>query len=352
MPTTTILEAIATTATTTLAATSKPTDAPPPPPHDGGHGECRLMGSFALVVQAALGGLALLSLVYKRWRERPQRPIKIWFFDASKQVFGSVLVHIANVFMSMLTSGRFNMKPKTVVVNALLARAEDYVPNPCSFYLLNLAIDTTIGIPILLLLLKIIHGLASYTSYGQPPESILSGYYGNPPNAIWWLKQSILYFFGLMGMKLCVLVIFLVLPWISKVGDWALGWTAGNEKVQIAFVMMIFPLIMNAMQYYIIDSFIKRKVDHDALPTEDSGHSRNPFSEDEDFEAELMTGFETESEDEAPKKPIAKRKSQEEYDPHRDGESQTIVGSSRSHQVYGSSKAASQSSITPRTADQ
>lgn len=113
----------------------------------GGDGECRLLGPFALFVQLGLGALALLSLVYKRWRERPQRPLKIWFFDVSKQVFGSVLVHIANVFMSMLTSGRFSitLEPTAVETATKLLRRDDapYVPNPCSFYLLNLAIDVS-----------------------------------------------------------------------------------------------------------------------------------------------------------------------------------------------------------------
>jgi hypothetical protein len=133
----TIASAVASAATST--STSRP-DA-------GEQGECRLLGPFALIVQLALGGLALMSLVYKRWRERPQRPLKIWFFDVSKQVFGSVLVHIANVFMSMLTSGRLSIKldPATVqTAQRLMARGDggdDYAPNPCSFYLLNLAID-------------------------------------------------------------------------------------------------------------------------------------------------------------------------------------------------------------------
>ena len=103
------------------------------------NGECRLLGPFALFIQAALGALALLSLVYKRWRERPQRPIKIWAFDASKQVIGSVLLHIANLLMSMLSSGQFTVK------------AGDYQANPCSFYLLNLAIDVSQCLYLLLL---------------------------------------------------------------------------------------------------------------------------------------------------------------------------------------------------------
>lgn len=154
------------------------------------------MGPFAILVQLTLGALALLSLVYKRWCERPQRPIKVWFFDASKQVFGSVLVHGANVFMSLLTSGkvtftvagaptgasggntRGQMAARAVeavavvaaagmgramgpgwgqmVVRRIVARVtgagadegsgedgDEYVPNPCSLYLLNLGIDVS-----------------------------------------------------------------------------------------------------------------------------------------------------------------------------------------------------------------
>lgn len=145
IPTVNILAAAA------AAATATATNVPDVGDNDDDYrGECRLMGSFALIVQAALGGLALLSLVYKRWRERPQRPVKIWFFDVSKQVFGSVLVHIANVFMSMLTSGRFSFEtadsPIGPMATMLLRRDDDdYSPNPCSFYLLNLGIDVSLA---------------------------------------------------------------------------------------------------------------------------------------------------------------------------------------------------------------
>ncbi|KAH0562514.1 hypothetical protein GP486_002798 [Trichoglossum hirsutum] len=250
-PTTTILAAVSATATA-IAASGKG-------PHGGGDedsGECKLLGPFALLVQAALGGLALLSLVWKRYRERPQRPLKVWAFDASKQVVGSILVHLANLFMSMLSAGQFTVQ--TVVTPGLAAKDEGkFQPNPCSFYLLNLAIDTTIGIPILIFLLRLITRAVALTSFGEPAESIQSGNYGHPPRASWWLKQSLLYFLGLLGMKLCVLFIFSVCPWISWVGDWALRWTEGDERVQVFFVMLLFPLIMNALQYYIIDSFIK-----------------------------------------------------------------------------------------------
>lgn len=94
------------------------------------NGECQLLGPFSILIQAALGGLALLSLVYKRYRERPQRPLKIWSFDVSKQVFGSVMLHLANLVLSMFSAGHFDIQ-------------QEYQPNPCSFYLLNLGIDVS-----------------------------------------------------------------------------------------------------------------------------------------------------------------------------------------------------------------
>jgi len=102
-------------------------------PQDDGNGECRLLGSFSLIIQAALGALALLSLVYKRWRERPQRPVKVWAFDVSKQVFGSAMLHLANLLMSMFSAGQFDI-------------TSTYKPNPCSFYLLNIGIDVSLSL--------------------------------------------------------------------------------------------------------------------------------------------------------------------------------------------------------------
>lgn len=141
-------------------------------------------------------------------------------------------------------------------------------------------------------------------------------------------------------MKICVLIIFLILPWISRVGDWALRWTEGNERVQIVFVMMLFPLIMNALQYYIIDSFIKLKeTDHERLPSEDED-GRDPFDDalvDSDDEASI-SGESNESVKLSSSRTFKKTQKgqgsgREEYDPDLDG--QTVIGSSRSHEDKG-----------------
>ena len=105
------------------------------------NGECRLLGPFALFVQGGLGLLALFSLVWKRWRERPRRPVKVWFFDASKQVVGSALLHLLNVVMSMLSSGDYELASKAKQVQDHAGRE----PNPCSWYLINIAVDVSVN---------------------------------------------------------------------------------------------------------------------------------------------------------------------------------------------------------------
>jgi hypothetical protein len=85
--------------------------------------------------------------------------------DASKQVIGSVLVHIANLLLSMLSSGTFTTEPvpSSLAVESIpklrlavrqvvgIAAGDDddsydqHHSNPCSFYLLNLGIDVCIA---------------------------------------------------------------------------------------------------------------------------------------------------------------------------------------------------------------
>lgn len=91
------------------------------------------------------------------------------------------------------------------------------------------------------------------------------------------MKQSLVYFVALLLMKLCVFFIFSLLPWIALVGDWALRWTEDREDLQIAFTMFVFPLIMNALQYYIIDSFIKDRTGEE----HESGGTNGEHDEDE-----------------------------------------------------------------------
>lgn len=107
--------------------------------------QCRLFGPFALFIQGGLGAAALLTLVFKRWRETPRRPLKIWSFDVSKQVIGSLLTHALNLLISEVSSSNAAAKAAEAAKAATFVQDDGArrSPNPCSFYLLNLAIDVS-----------------------------------------------------------------------------------------------------------------------------------------------------------------------------------------------------------------
>jgi hypothetical protein len=141
-------------------------------------------------------------------------------------------------------------------------------------------------------------------------------------------------------MKLCVLAIFAFLPWIAWVGDWALRWTEGNTALQITFVMFVFPLIMNALQYWIIDNFIKEKVgaDHqyEGVGADDEDESDDEWlerqqrrrergidgDEDEDVEAESVSPLKEAN-------PTAVPVRSSSYDPDLDGAGSGREGSKK-----------------------
>ena len=126
-------------------------------------------------------------------------------------------------------------------------------------------------------------------------------------------------------MKLCVFFIFQLLPWIAWVGDWALRWTEGSEALQILFVMFVFPLIMNALQYWIIDGFIKDPVGEGGRYEVAAGEESDEESDDEwlerrrqrredgeDSEGEDVVSGPTLKEANPTTVPVRSR----EYDPH------------------------------------
>lgn len=135
-------------------------------------------------------------------------------------------------------------------------------------------------------------------------------------------------------MKLCVFFIFQICPWIIRVGDWALRWTEGNETVQVFFVMLFFPVVMNALQYYIIDSFIKdqKPSGHEPIPSEnedsddidDDGRARRRGSVSSDGRGDSPEVTETSKDGSEIKVSSPDTKNDprklDEYDPAVDGE--------------------------------
>lgn len=199
-------------------------------------GSCRLLGPTALIVQGLMGILVILSLVYKRHREEPRRPWRIWLFDVSKQVVGQMFVHGVNVLIS-----------------GVISKLRDR--NACVFYFLNILVDTTVGVGIIYGCLHLFNHLFIEKLGWKGFES---GVYGDPPSINFWFRQAATYMTCLLIMKLLVVGLFVLVPGVFTIGQWLLSWThAGGEVLQVAFVMGIFPIAMNIIQFWLIDSIVK-----------------------------------------------------------------------------------------------
>ncbi|KAI9453474.1 vacuolar membrane protein-domain-containing protein [Lactarius psammicola] len=217
---------------------------PPPPPGDPGgvfddypvdRKSCQLLGPTALVVQGLMGVLVISSLLFKRHREKPMRPWRIWLFDVSKQVVGQMFVHGVNVFVSDVGSTRTS-------------------GNACVYYFLNILLDTTLGVYAIYITLFF---LTWYFTEKLKLKGLRSGQYGSPPSLIYWVRQLGIYVVSLTSMKLFVVAVVAFWDVLSDIAAWLLSWLGDGDTAQVIFTMGLFPIFMNIIQFWVIDSIIK-----------------------------------------------------------------------------------------------
>lgn len=192
-----------------------------------------LRARHAQVVQGLLGVLVVLSLVYKRQRESPKRKWRIWLFDVSKQVVGQIIVHVTNVFLAALVGD----------VSAA---------NPCAQYFLHVLLDTTVGVAILYAFLRLFTYVLA-RRFGL--KGFETGQYGTPPSLFYWSRQAAVYIVALLSMKIIVLTIVALASFLSVAAEWLLSWLSGS--LQVVLVMGIFPIVMNVLQFWIVDTILK-----------------------------------------------------------------------------------------------
>ncbi|KAJ2398733.1 hypothetical protein GGI23_003071 [Coemansia sp. RSA 2559] len=238
--------------------------------------DCKLVGAFSLFVQILVGTLGFSTLMIKRYFERPQRTWKVWAFDVSKQMISGALMHMANLLVSALR-GSHNGKT-------------DEATNPCSWYVLNLTMDCTVGILFVAMYLRMYERLAMYAGV----KELESGDYGTPPSWRRWLKQASVFCASMVSMKLSVVTLIALFPALVVVGDLVLKpvQMTASPRLQIVFVMAFWPLALNIFESWVLDQFIKRK--HKGPPHRSaSGHVPLPTTEDESADA-MHTSYEME----------------------------------------------------------
>eukprot|EP00388_Colpodella_angusta_P022752 GDKJ01058185.1.p1 GENE.GDKJ01058185.1~~GDKJ01058185.1.p1 ORF type:complete len:284 (+),score=15.64 GDKJ01058185.1:25-852(+) len=199
--------------------------------------KCQVLSNedaFGYLVQGALALLCFVALLIKRWMEKPRRRWTIFMMDTSKQGFGGGTLHIMNMIMA------------TFLVS-LNPNADE-----CDWYFINVLMDSTIGVLFCYLLVCVFQPIIIHFGANA------FGNYGMPPKFSTWLFQTVVW------MIICVLskaingasMVFLSTP-VAKITEWLFLPLSDFPKTKLVLVMVIIPSILNAVQFWISDNFLK-----------------------------------------------------------------------------------------------
>lgn len=97
---------------------------------------CSMVGFLGIMIQLVLGVLSFSVLIFKRIRQKPQRPWKIWIFDTSKQLVSQMMAHFMNLTISIALA------------------YQDSSSDECLWYFTINVLDNTLGVLICVLCLK------------------------------------------------------------------------------------------------------------------------------------------------------------------------------------------------------
>ena len=208
---------------------------------------CKLIPGFhGLVIQSGLMLTAFLTLVLKKKLEDAARgPVKsrTWrefLLDSSKQIIGSGWVHILNLVLSV------RLKRKTELGDS------------CDWYFANIFVDCTLGTFIeYILFITVMHVVIPYLFSEKEAREFKPGHYRDIRS---YLKQLSVWLIVVTLMKLVVYGI------LKSYREAILGWSDAcldryrdDPRRKLFVVMIVAPLLLNSMQLWIIDNFIKTK---------------------------------------------------------------------------------------------
>eukprot|EP00873_Tetraselmis_striata_P040486 jgi/Tetstr1/460750/TSEL_005935.t1 len=197
--------------------------------------ECRLLsGPAAISAQVVLLFMVLGSLLYKRQKEYPQRPINVFCLDISKQAFSSGAAHVCGMLIAII---------------AHFSTSDDS-PSECAWYFVVFTADTSLGVALAIGLHNAMLRCARRWGDAGGKRSELAqaiaecGQYGSPVELWRWAAQ------------MAVLLTARVLKYIALVLDIVFS---GHPTLLLFFVMVACPLGMNLIQAWIQDAFLKHK---------------------------------------------------------------------------------------------
>nr|XP_029728437.1 store-operated calcium entry regulator STIMATE-like isoform X6 [Aedes albopictus] len=183
---------------------------------------------FGWFLQGILATLAFTCLIGKRFCEPlyNRRSWETWWYDTSKQGIGAMVIHMTNVYLAPLFQG-----------------------DPCTWYIINFLLDSTIGLFIIYIGIKTCQYLARKKKW----DAINFGEYGAPKS---WLYQTWIYV-GLMAIVKLITTLFIQLDIWDNVKNFVLS-PFKDPRIELAVVMLVIPFFVNILIFWVTDNFLMR----------------------------------------------------------------------------------------------
>eukprot|EP00742_Colponemidia_sp_Colp-10_P003060 GILJ01003263.1.p1 GENE.GILJ01003263.1~~GILJ01003263.1.p1 ORF type:complete len:315 (-),score=34.18 GILJ01003263.1:262-1107(-) len=201
---------------------------------------CHFWGFFGISIQIALGLMSFSALIVKRYRESPRRTWLVFGLDSSKQAIGAGMAHGLNLIFAEVLGAEKS--------------------NPCEWYFLHVMIDGTLGILFNLGFLKLLEKLSEYLSSRYGYVTLHTGDYGDPPSYVKWGKQLLMWLLVVVLTK--GVLVGLAIPlavYLEYFAELSLMPFKHIPKFKLVFVMIIIPVVMNCIQFWVTDSILKKK---------------------------------------------------------------------------------------------
>eukprot|EP00884_Botryococcus_braunii_P004807 jgi/Botrbrau1/14327/Bobra.0287s0019.1 len=226
-------------------------------------GDCKLLeGPAAASAQLLLALAAVAALLIKRQKEKPQRPMRVWGFDVTKQIVSSGAAHICGIIIAIIVA----KEEKSNVVSQ------------CAWYFVAYCFDTTIGVATAIALhWTVVTACRRKKQMGAPSNiySVLAdcGNYGNPPR---WGRFAL----QLVEWTVCVILARVVCGGLVVGGQGVLVRVAavldqgfrGHPVALLFFVMIMCPLFMNLFQALVQDAVLKMRGMHSSEAAGKAAH--------------------------------------------------------------------------------
>lgn len=207
---------------------------------------CKLMGIFSLFIQVILGIFLLMLLLIKRYYEKPKRKFILFALDTSKQLSGLLIIHCINLLFSYFYG-------------------ENTSSDECYWYFTSVLIDCTYGIffnyiclqtiTLLMFRLEIDIRTGNYFKKIHLNKKIITEICYKS-----YFIQLVIWCIIVILMKISVICIQIYFSsYLIIFCDVIFNFFSFSDTNELIFNLVVFPNIMNAIQFLITDNILKKK---------------------------------------------------------------------------------------------